>query len=331
MKKLTHLILLLFFISAGYSQNSKTVKAANQFLGSLSDSQKQKAIVDFEDESRTKWHFFPSTMYTREGIPLKELNDKQKDKLQELLRIYLNANGYKKTNDAIEAEGILNDLENNSAMRDTGLYYVTFYGTPNKEKPWAWGFEGHHLSLNFTIDGSDISYVPMFHGASPAIYKEKRFLKNEEDIALELVNSLDQDQKTKVIMTDTALDDIVSGNKTKIDPLKTEGLSASEMNDVQQRILFRLIRQYISSMPEPLENARMKIIRTEELQDIHFSWAGKTELKEPHYYKVQGKSFLIELDNTQNNANHIHSVWRNFDGDFGRDLIKEHYKNSDHH
>ncbi len=331
MKNFSILYLMLLFISIGYSQNSKTEKAANQFLGSLSDSQKEKAIVNFEDENRTKWHFFPSTMYSREGIPLKELNVEQRDLLQKLLRTYLNRNGYKKTNEAIEAEGILNDLENNSAMRDTGLYYVTFYGTPNKEKPWGWGFEGHHLSLNFTINGADISYVPMFHGASPAIYKDKRFLKNEEDIALELVNVLDMDQRAKAIMSDSALDDIVSGNKSEITPLKTEGLSASEMTDTQRNILFRLIRQYISSMPEPLENARMKIIRTEELQDIHFSWAGKTELKEPHYYKVQGKSFLIELDNTQNNANHIHSVWRNFDGDFGRDLIKEHYKNSDHH
>lgn len=331
MKNLSILFLLLLFISSSYSQNSKTEKIANQFIASLSDSQKEKAIVNFEDESRTKWHFFPSTMYSREGIPLKELDDDQKDLLQKLLKTYLNTNGYKKTNEAIEAEGILNDLENNPSMRDTGLYYVTFYGEPNIEKPWGWGFEGHHLSLNFTIDGSDISYVPMFHGASPAIYKDKRFLKNEEDIALKLVNLLDKDQRVKAILSDEALDDIVSGNKTEIIPLKTEGLSASEMNDAQRKILFRLIRQYISSMPEPLANARMKSIEVEEIEDIHFSWAGKTELKAPHYYKVQGKSFLIELDNTQNNANHIHSVWRNFDGDFGRDLIKEHYRNSDHH
>lgn len=331
MKKLSILLLLLLFISTSYSQSSKTEKVANRFIGSLSDSQKEKAIVNFEDQSRTKWHFFPSTMYSREGIPLKELDDDQKDLLQKLLKTYLNTNGYKKTNEAIEAEGILNDLENNSAMRDTGLYYVTFYGIPNKEKPWGWGFEGHHLSLNFTIDGTDISYVPMFHGASPAIYKDKRFLKNEEDIALELVNSLDKNQRVKAIISDKALDDIVSGNKTEIIPQKTEGLSASEMNDAQRNILFRLIRQYIASMPESLANARMKSIEAEEIEDIHFSWAGKTELKAPHYYKVQGKSFLIELDNTQNNANHIHSVWRNFDGDFGRDLIKEHYKNSDHH
>jgi len=331
MKNLTILFLMLLSISSSHSQTSKTQKVATQFLESLSESQKQKAIVDFEDESRTKWHFFPPTMYIREGIPLKELENDQKDLLQKLLRTYLNVNGYKKTNEAIEAEGILNALENNPEMRDTGAYYVTFYGTPNKKKPWGWGFEGHHLSLNFTVNGKEISYVPMFYGASPAIYKDKRFLKNEEDIALELVNSLDKEQRTKAIISNTAFDDIVSANKTKITPLKQEGLPASEMNDTQQRILFRLIRQYISSMPEHLTNARMITIEAEEIRDIHFAWAGVTELKKPHYYKVQGKSFLIELDNTQNNANHIHSVWRNFDGDFGRDLIREHYKNSDHH
>ena len=331
MKNLSLLLLMLLSISTGYSQSSKTEKVANQFLNSLSETQKLKTIVDFEEDSRTKWHFFPSTMYSREGIPLKELNGMQKELLQKLLRTYLNVSGYNKANDAIEAEGILNDLENNSSMRDTGLYYVTFYGTPNKKKPWGWGFEGHHLSLNFTINDNKISYVPMFFGASPAIYKDKRFLKEEEDIALELVNSLDKMQRSIALISDTPFDDIVSGNKTKITPLKTEGLSVSEMNDVQQRILFRLIRQYISSMPENLTNARMKTIEAEEIQNIHFAWAGLTELKEPHYYKIQGKSFLIELDNTQNNANHIHSIWRNFDGDFGRDLIKEHYKNSDHH
>ena len=305
-------------------------KVANKFLESLTASQKQKAIVAFEDENRTKWHFFPSTMYEREGVPLKELDEGQKDLVQKLLRTYLNVNGYKKTNEAIEAEGILNELENNPAMRDTGLYYVTFYGRPNEKKPWGWGFEGHHLSLNFTINGSNISYIPMFYGASPAIYKNKRFLQNEEDIALELINSLDDEQRTLAIISDIALDDIVSMNKTHIDPLKTQGLSSYKMNDLQQRILFRLIRQYISSMPDHLAYLRMKEIEIEEINDIYFSWAGKTELSEPHYYRVQGKSFLIELDNTQNNANHIHSVWRNFDGDFGRDLIKEHYENSDH-
>jgi hypothetical protein len=331
MKNLTILFLVILCISTSYSQSSKTEKVANQFLKSLSDSQKQKAIVSFEDDTRTKWHFFPSTMYSREGIPLKELDVDQKELLQKLLRTYLSVSGYNKTNDAIEAEGILNELENNSDMRDTGLYYVTFYGTPNKKKPWGWGFEGHHLSLNFTVNGDNISYVPMFYGASPAIYKDKRFLKNEEDIALKLVNSLDKEQRAKAITSNTPYDDIVSGNKSNISPLKTEGLSASEMNDVQRSILLQLIHQYISSMPEHLTNARIKMIEAEEIHDIYFSWAGLTELKKPHYYKIQGKSFLIELDNTQNNANHIHSVWRNFDGDFGRDLIKEHYENSNHH
>ena len=120
-------------------------------------------------------------------------------------------------------------------------------------------------------------------------------------------------------------------NKTHINPLKTQGLSSYKMNDLQQRILFRLIRQYISSMPDHLAYLRMKEIEIEEINDIYFSWAGKTELSEPHYYRVQGMSFLIELDNTQNNANHIHTVWRDFDGDFGKDLIKEHYQRSSHH
>ena len=332
-KKSPHifLLILLLAISIGYSQNTKAEKVANEFLNSLSDVQKQKAIIEFEDESRTKWHYFPSTMYSREGISLGELNEDQKDLLQKLLKTYLNIKGYTKTNDAIEAEGILRDLGDNTAMRNTDLYYISFYGKPNSVKPWAWSFEGHHLSINFTINADEISYVPIFYGAAPVEYKGKRFLREEEDIALKLVNSLDKEQRAKAIFSDNALDDIVSGNKTKIVPLKTEGLSASNMNEDQQRILIRLVREYISSMPEQLANKRMENIKSEEIENIYFAWAGRTELTEPHYYRIQGKTFLIELDNTQNNANHIHSVWRNFDGDFGRDLIKEHYKNSDHH
>jgi hypothetical protein len=325
------LLIFLLTISVAHSQNSEAEKVAIEFLNSLDSSQKQKAIIDFEDESRTKWHYFPSTMYSREGISLGEMNNNQKNLLQKLLKTYLNVKGYKKTNDAIEAEGILRDIGDNPAMRSTDLYYVSFYGKPNKIKPWAWSFEGHHLSVNFTINGDDISYVPIFYGAAPVEYKGKRFLSEEEDIALKLVNSFEKKQRIKAVFSDNALNDILSGNKTKVFPLKVEGLSASEMNQDQQRILFRLIREYISSMPEQLANERIKVIKSQELKNIHFAWAGKTELTEPHYYRIQGKSFLIELDNTQNNANHIHSVWRNFDGDFGRDLIKEHYQKADHH
>ncbi len=333
MRKFAIYFIFLITTSIGYTQSAKTESLALEFLNSLNSVQKEKAIVGFEDENRTRWHYFPSTMYHREGIPLKELDANQKKLLHNLLQAYLSEKGYKKATDAIEFEGILRDLTNDPVFRDAELYYVTFYGKPTNDKPWGWGFEGHHLSLNFTINGDHITYVPLFYGSSPAIVlsgpqKGRRALKNEEDMGLKLINILNADQRKKAIINDVAFKDILSGNKSEISPFKNEGISISEMNSEQQELIIQLIYEYISSMPSELANSRMKNIKSEEIENIYFAWAGNTELRKPHYYRIQGKTFLIELDNTQNNANHIHVVWRDFDGDFGRNLIKEHYQKS---
>lgn len=329
-------LFLIATIHAGCTQNTDATNVADEFINSLSLSQKQKAVVEFNDPDRTRWHYFPSAMYEREGISLKELNSIQKELVHKLLQSYLSKEGYTKTTDVIEVEEILENLTGSTTTRDPELYYIAFYGKPSGEKPWGWSLEGHHLSLNFTIDGDNITYVPIFYGANPAVvnsgpHKGRRFLRDEEDIALKLINSFSGNQQLKAIFSTSALRDIVSGNESQIDPIKTEGIPMTEMDDEQQMILFDLIREYISSMPKELAEVRMQNIRSEEKQNIYFAWAGATKLKEPHYYRVQGKTFLIELDNTQNNANHIHSVWRDFDGDFGRNLIKEHYEGSHHH
>ena len=329
------LFAFLLFIHIGCSQNINSVSVANDFLNSLNSSQKEKALIEFEDDTRTRWHYFPSTMYSREGIPLKELNSNQKKLAHKLLQTYLSESGYKKATTAIEVEGILRDLTNSPSTRDPELYYVTFYGKPSPEKPWGWSFEGHHLSLNFTVDGNNVSYVPIFYGANPAIVKSGpkkgfRSLVNEEDMALKLINMLTPEQQEKAIFSNSTFNDIKTGNDSKISPLKIEGIPVSEMNEEQQKILFELINEYLSSATKNVATVRFKNVKSEKIEDIYFAWAGKTELGKAHYYRIQGKTFLIEFDNSQNNANHIHAVWRDFDGDFGRDLIREHYKNSNH-
>ncbi len=325
--------LLIVHLSCAQQVNSDEPEAA--FLNSLNAAQKEKAFVAFDDENRTRWHYFPSSMYDREGIPIKELNEKQRELLHGLLRHYLSASGYKKTSDVFEVEAILRDLTNNNS-RDPELYYVSIYKNKEDASLWGWSLEGHHLSLNFTADGRTTSYTPLFFGANPAIVKRgpqkgRRSLKNEEDLALKLMNLIDKEQREKAIFKSSAPYEIKTRNDSEITPLKTAGIAASELNEEQQAVLVNLIMEYISTMPEDLVQKRMATIKTEEIKNIHFAWAGATELKEPHYYRIQGKTFLIELDNTQDNANHIHSVWRDFDGDFGRDLIKEHYKKAHHH
>ncbi len=335
MKYILYLFIVLITTNC-YSQKAEANDKAIAFLNSLNTQQKEKALLEFDDDLRTQWHFLPARSYQREGIPLKELNATQKGLLHKLLLTYLSKKGYEKAITSIEFEGVLGELTNDLVYRDNQKYYVTFYGKPSSENIWGWSFEGHHLSLNFTVDNNTISYVPQFYGANPAIipsgpHKGRRALVNEEDMALQLINMLDAKQKEQAIFRSTTFNGNISSNDSEITPYSPVGINASSLNEQQQNILLGLIGEYISSMPTELAESRMKKILSEEINDIYFAWAGGTELGKPHYYRIQGKTFLIELDNTQNDANHIHSVWREFDGDFGRNLIKEHYETSHQH
>ena len=305
------------------------------FLSSLNTEQRKKAQMPLEDSSRERWHYLPSTFWTRAGIQLKDLSPDQKELAFELLKSHLSKSGYDKARQVIELEKILAVVENNPRSRDPEKYHVAIYGNPAKDKVWAWSFEGHHLSLNFTIVDKEVAIAPRFFGANPATIdsgerKGERTLAEEADLGLKLVNSLTDDQKQKALLQEETFRDIVTGNKAKVEPLSPEGIKASEFEKPQKDVLLKLINVYLSSMPEKLARVRAENLRNEELEEIRFSWAGATVPRKPHYYRIQGKTFLIEFDNTQNSGNHIHSVWRDFDGDFGRDLIREHYEVSDH-
>ncbi|MGI8543580.1 MAG: DUF3500 domain-containing protein [Aridibacter sp.] len=326
-----------------YLNNSEMVKSSNlknnpatAFLNSLNPDQKKKALMPIDDASRDKWHYLPSTFWSRSGIQLGELTKEQKDLAFKLLASHLSKTGYDKTRQIISLEEILAEIENNPRTRDPEKYHIAFYGNPATDKLWAWSFEGHHISLNFMISDDKISIAPRFLGANPATIetgkrKGERTLADEEDLGLELINSLTSDKKQKAIFQQSAFRDIVTTNETKVEPLDPVGIKLAELNKPQKDILVKLINVYLSTIPEELATKRMDNLNKEEFNEIRFGWAGATESRQPHYYRIQGKTFLVEFDNTQNNANHIHSVWRDFDGDFGKDLLQEHYKKSDHH
>lgn len=307
---------------------------ATTFLNSLTEEQRDRAQMHFTDSSRTTWHFFPGTMYKRAGIQLGELNKEQKELLFKLLRNYLSETGYNKTLKIMDLENVLFEMGQGDAdFRDPEKYSVAFYGNPEQDSLWAWSFEGHHLSLNFSILNDKISIAPRFMGASPAIIKEgkrkgERTLANEEDFGFQLINALSEDQKKIAIFQKTAYPDIVTSNATEVAPLQPVGIKVGDLKVNQQTILNGLLEEYLSTMPKALAIKRMENLKSEEFNDIRFGWAGDTEKGKPHYYRIQGKTFLVEFDNTQNNANHIHLVWRDFNGDFGKDLIKEHYEHS---
>ena len=292
--------------------------------------------MPIDESSRERWHYLPSTMFDRAGIPLHALTPDQKKLAFRLLRSHLSETGYDKVRRIIELEKVLAELSNNPVVRDPEKYNVAIYGNPAADELWAWSFEGHHISLNFTISGEKVSMVPRFLGANPATIRSgpregERTLASEADLGMELVNSLNPEQRKKAIIRDSTFYDIVTRNESKVTPFEPFGIKSKDLDEAQTGTLTKLIGVYLSVMPQELAAERLENLKKENSEEIRFGWAGATEKGKPHYYRIQGKTFLIEFDNSQNRGNHIHTVWRDFDGDFGRDLIKEHYRNSDHH
>ena len=310
-------------------------EGANKFVASLTPEQKAKALFKFDDEQRFDWYFVPRD---RKGIPLKELNEQQRKLAMDFMKTGLGAAGYLKATTIISLEPILAELEGPGRRfpRDPELYYVSVFGTPSAKDIWGWRFEGHHISLNFTvIKGELISNTPLFFGANPAEVRQGdrkglRALAGEEDRARDLIQSLDEKQKVNALFDKTAPADIMTTNKRKADPLKPEGIGAGLLNTRQKELLNKLVEEYLLRMPQDIADERRKKFREAGMDKIYFAWAGGINRGDPHYYRVQGPTFLIEYDDTQNDANHIHSVWRDYNGDFGEDLLREHYKVSRH-
>ncbi len=310
-------------------------EAANKFLASLTPEQKAKATLDFASENRRDWTIVPRD---RKGVPLKDLNENQRLLAMEFMKTGLGASGYQKATTIISLEPILAQLEgqNRRFPRDPELYYFSIFGTPSAKAPWGWRIEGHHISLHFTIvKGEMISNTPLAFGANPAEVREGerkglRALAGEEDKGRDLILALDEKQRAIAIFDQKAPSDILTLAKIKADPLKPEGIPASQMNKEQKALLEKLIDEYLARMPQDVAGERLKKMRDAGLDKIHFAWAGGVNKGDPHYYRVQSPSFLIEYDNTQNNANHIHTVWRDFNGDFGEDLLREHYQTTPH-
>ncbi|MFS4455366.1 DUF3500 domain-containing protein [Maribacter sp. 2304DJ31-5] len=335
MKKIiliTFVIAIAIFLSFSFYQKAPIIN----FLNSLNQDQRDKTLFPFDDGSKTTWHFIPGSMFSRAGIQLSELNPTQKELLNKLLRSFLSETGYHKTRKIMDLERVLLEITGDTLMRDPEKYSVAVYGNPEKDSLWAWSFEGHHLSLNFTVHHGKALIAPRFLGANPATIlsgkrKGEQTLDKEENLGFKLIRSLSDEQKTIAIFQQKALPEIVTFNSATVEPLDPTGITFKEMNPSQQAIFLEIVDEYLSTIPYKQAKRKMERIKKEETDVLRFGWAGAISPGKGHYYRIQGKSFLIEFDNTQNNANHIHTVWRDFNGDFGRNLIREHYSNSHHH
>ena len=216
--------------------------------------------------------------------------------------------------------------------RDPGRYFFSVFGTPSKKETWGWRAEGHHVSLQFTIvNGTMVASSPTMFGSNPAEVadgpkKGLRILADQEDTARALLMAFDAGQRTKAVIKNVALNEIVTTNKVDISPLSPVGLTADAMTAPQRDMLMKVIETYTSKMADDIAAERVAKIKKAGVEKIGFAWAGEAERGKKHYYRIQGPTFLIEHDNSQNNGNHIHSIWRDFNGDFGRDLLREHLK-----
>jgi hypothetical protein len=311
--------------------------AASDYLAALSVDQRARGMFALDSDERLRFHFIPPESYPRNGVTLREMDEGQRALAHDFLKTGLSQRGYMSASQIMELEDVLLAIEGGGRMaRDREEYYFSVFGIPAEGGTWAWRFEGHHLSLHFSVvEGAVVSSAPGFWGANPAEVREGpqrgvRPLGDREDAARVLLESLDRSQREVAIVADEAPRDIVTGAELEIDRLSPVGVRATDLSASQRGLLMDLIGTYLSVMAEDIANDRLSSLRAAGLDGIGFAWAGEVERGQPHYYRVQGPTFLIEYDNTQNNANHIHSVWRDFDGDFGRDLLREHLRERVH-
>ena len=321
-------------LTAAYSRmHTPAIMAetAKAFLASLDPEQRARATFQFQDEERFDWHYIPKE---RKGLPLKDMNSAQKHLAHALLAAGLSQRGYIKAVSIMSLDEILRVLENGTGpVRDPDRYFFSVFGEPSETGIWGYRVEGHHVSQNFTIVNGKVLAAPTFFGANPAEVREGprkglRVLAREEDLGRAFVQSLTPEQKKTAIVSADAPGEILTGPMRKAALQgQPSGIAASKLDSKQRETLQNLLDEYCNNLPEEVAQVREEQIKKAG-GNLYFAWAGGEQVGQPHYYRIQSAAFLIEYDDTQNGANHIHTVWRDFDGDFGLDLLKEHYQAS---
>lgn len=316
-------------------QAQTLVQRANEFLNSLPAELKSKAQFELTDPERLNMNYVP---ISRKGPTFNDFNEKQTKLALDLLKASLSEEGYKKASQIMELDKVLIKIEDNkmkmpdgSPMRDPLNYHFCIFGEPADEF-WGWRFEGHHISLNFSsINNKVVSSTPSFFGSNPAIvnvdgFDKKQVLKLETELGFSLVNSLTIAQLTVAKFSDTAPSEIITGNRAKVENLEPKGIAFKELTTGQKKIFMNLLDVYLSNYQLGFSKTLRAKIDKAGINNLSFSWAGSLTPGKGHYYRIQGPMLLIEYDNTQNNANHVHTVVRDLTNDFAEDILKEHYQ-----
>ena len=317
---------------------SAPVAAAVDFVAALEASRREGALFAFDDAERMRWTYVPRS---RSGIALCEMDDAERSAAFALLETGLSARGIDLARGIVALEGTLRDIEAAqgsfwAARRDPGRYHLALFGRPSDAHPWGWRFEGHHLSVNATALGQRGQVVaPLFIGANPARVPSGpqqglRLLAAEQDLAFELLRMLEPAQRERAIVAARTSGDIVSRDDPVVTPMPFAGLPAGDMSDAQRHLLRRLLERYAGRMADAAAASQLQRIDEAGFARLHFAWAGAEQPGEAHYYRIHGPTVLVEYDNSQGGANHIHTVWRDLQNDFGGDLLREHYARHAH-
>ena len=346
---------------------ARMTAAATALLAALDDAQRAKASFALtNDDERRSWAYFPKDVH---GLPLREMDGAQRKLTHALVASGLSIHAYAQTATIIALDDVLGEMEGRgiNAVRDSGRYFISIFGAPGTADTWGWRFEGHHISLHFTIANNElVSPTPIFLGANPAEVRHNdraiiRPCGEEEDLARDLLASLDADQKRIAIICDAAPPDIVLMNLPEVpdvrefavvadlgrlrpvrdrfeatpqsvkDAVRFEraaprGIAASMMHAQQRTLLAALVAAYVERLPGDLARIEQAKLERAGLDAMRFAWAGDERPRHPHYYRLQAPTFVVEYDNTQDDANHVHTVWRDPDADFGADLLRDHLR-----
>jgi hypothetical protein len=303
---------------------------ANRFLALLDDRQRRQVLIAFDSANRLDWHYIPRS---RSGLSLGEMTPAQAEAARLLFGTVLNEQGLKLLEGVRLLEGVLR--ESQGSWRDSDRYYLSVFGTPGRF-PWGWRFEGHHLSLNIALPAEGrVSVTPFFVGAHPATVRDGpnkgfRLLGASEDIARQIMAGLPQEQRRVALIANRSFGEIVASPQREQDLGQPRGLELGAMNAASRQLVEALMDRFLGTLTPDLVAAQKQRVMEQGLDRFRFAWAGPTQPGEAYYFRVHGPATLIEYDNTQNSANHIHSVWRDLAADFGQDALGEHYRRQPH-
>lgn len=304
--------------------------ATRRFLDSLDGPQREAVVHPItDDELRHRWAYTPGE---RPGLVLGELLRPSRKAVHGMLATVLSPHAYAQAAAVMALEDVLDHREGGHRDRHNGDFWTALFGTSGGSSPWGWRVEGHHLSVSVVVADGRVSATPFFLGANPArvTYRGRvvgQPLRLEEELARELLERMGPTARRLAIVSDTPPHDIRSGNSPRVGAVEPVGVTPSQLGKSAGELLIGIVRFYLDRLAYELADEEFQRVDPERL---HFSWEGSTRRGEGHYYRIQGPDLLIEYDNTANEANHAHTVWRRHSGDFGDDLLAAHFAGVHH-